>query len=98
MSVFTQRLKYARLAKGLSQERLGVESGLDEMSASARMNRYEQGVRVPDVELVQKIASVLDVPVAYFYSTDDDEAELLLAFHRLPQLTKKQILEYLRRL
>lgn len=87
MSVFAQRLKEARLRTGLSQERLGIEAGLDPMSASARMNRYEQGKRVPDAQLVERIAAVLGVPVAYLHSGDDEEAELLLKFRRL---TKKQ--------
>lgn len=82
MSVLARRLKDARQQAGLSQERLGIEAGLDPMSASTRMNRYELGKRVPDVELMERIAAVLQVPVAYFYA-GDDEAELLLKFHGL---------------
>lgn len=69
---------------GLSQERLGWDAGLDEASASARMNRYERGTRAPDLELLERIGTVLDVPAPYFYATDDLTAKLLLAFHRLP--------------
>jgi transcriptional regulator with XRE-family HTH domain len=61
---------------------LGIEAGLDPMSASTRMNRYELGKRVPDVELMERIAAVLRVSVAYFYARDD-EAELLLKFQAL---------------
>lgn len=71
MSVFGRRLKEARLRAGLSQEQLGMEAGLDPMSASARMNRYELGKRAPNFELVERIAKVLKVPAAYFYASDD---------------------------
>jgi transcriptional regulator with XRE-family HTH domain len=53
------------------------------MSASTRMNRYELGKRVPDLELVERLAKVLDVPAAYFYAVTDDEATLLVKFHRM---------------
>jgi DNA-binding XRE family transcriptional regulator len=42
-TVFSARLKEARIAAGLSQERLGVVAGIEEASASARMNQYERG-------------------------------------------------------
>jgi transcriptional regulator with XRE-family HTH domain len=88
MSSFGERLKAVRLAAGMSQERLGVEAGIQEESASARMNRYERGTRAPAFELVQRIAKALDVPVTYFYASNDLEAELLLAFHRLDKRGK----------
>ena len=42
-NIFSIRLKMARKAKSLSQERLGILAGIDESSASARMNQYETG-------------------------------------------------------
>jgi hypothetical protein len=39
-----------------------------------------------------QIAAVLKVPPAYFYSVDDEEAQLLLLFYRLDPPGKKQIL------
>ena len=95
MSVFAQRLKAARLRTGLSQERLGIEAGLDPMSASARMNRYEQGKRVPDAQLVERIAAVLGVPVAYLHSVDDEEANLLLKFHRLNRKQRAKVIAFI---
>lgn len=93
MANFGERLKAARMAAGLSQERLGIEAGIQEESASARMNRYEKGTRAPAVEIVERIAEVLDVPVSYFYSHDDEEARLLLAFHRMSQERRTEILK-----
>lgn len=93
MNVLGRRLKQARQLAGLSQEQLGIQAELDPMSASTRMNRYELGKRVPDYELVERIASVLKVPTSYFYSSNDDEAQLLLSFHRLTQSRRAQVLE-----
>lgn len=93
MSTFGVRLKSARLAVGLSQEQLGVQAGIEEASASARMNRYEKGTRAPALEIVQRIACVLRVPVSYFFSEDDDEAELLLAFYHMSVKQRKDVLQ-----
>lgn len=93
MSVFATRLKEARLRTGLSQERLGLEAGLDPMSASARMNRYELGKRMPDPALVERLGDVLGVPGCYFYATDDEAARLLLAFSKLSDLDRAKVVE-----
>tara|TARA_R110002072_G_scaffold284396_5_gene448692 strand:+ start:21658 stop:21957 length:300 start_codon:yes stop_codon:yes gene_type:complete len=93
MSVFSARLKEARIAAGLSQERLGVLAGIEEASASARMNQYERGKHHPDYSVVERLAGVLDVPAAYFYAKSDDMAELLTAFHRASPARQRQLLE-----
>ena len=97
MSVLAKRLKEARLKAGLSQARLGVLAGIDEASASARMNQYERGKHLPDWLTVQNIASVLKLPVAYFYAEDDAEAELLLVFNALPVEAREEAVKSLRR-
>ena len=74
---FTKRLKEARRAAGLSQERLGLEVGLDPATASARMNQYERGVHAPNIGTVQEIARVLRLPTAYFFCESDEEARVL---------------------
>lgn len=94
MSVFAKRLKEARLRAGLSQERLGIEAGLDPMSASTRMNRYELGKRMPDPLVVKQLAAILKVPVAYLHSVDDEEAELLLKFHRLNKKQRAKVVAF----
>jgi len=95
MSSFGERLRAARVAAGMSQERLGIEAGIEEASASARMNRYERGTRAPAVEIVERIAIVLNVPVSYFYSQDDEEASLLIAFHRMPTKQRIELLRHI---
>ena len=92
MSTFCKRLKQARLAAGISQERLGIEAGIEPASASARMNQYESGKHVPNPTTVQQIAEALDLPPSYFYSVDDDEARMLALFHRLPVEARRRVL------
>lgn len=98
MSVLAKRIKQARIRAGLSQERLGLDAGLDEMSASTRMNRYELGKRVPAPDLVERLSEVLSVPAAYFYAVEDDEAELLIKFNKLGVDERVQLMERLNEL
>lgn len=95
MSVLAKRLKEARIRAGLSQERLGLEAGLDEMSASTRMNRYELGKRVPTPELVERFGEALNVPAAFFYASDDEIAELLIRFHQLSMPERNQVISFI---
>ncbi|WP_087744116.1 MULTISPECIES: helix-turn-helix domain-containing protein [unclassified Acidovorax] len=86
------RLKQARLAAGLSQKMLGIEAGIDEFVASARINRYELGVHRPDLLTVRKLAQVLGVPMAYFYADEEDEiAELLFRYGKVEPSVRKAV-------
>jgi transcriptional regulator with XRE-family HTH domain len=87
-----QRLKIARQNAGLSQKQLGIAAGIDEFSASPRINQYERGKHTPDYATAERLASVLKVPVAYFYSKDDKLAELILLFNQLPAQHKRKVL------
>ncbi|HAU5566374.1 TPA: XRE family transcriptional regulator [Serratia fonticola] len=78
---FCKRLKYVRLAKQLSQKGLGIAAGIDEFSASARINRYEVGKHQPDLLTLQLLAKALEIPAAYFLAEDDQLAEMILHFH-----------------
>ncbi|OWT72848.1 MULTISPECIES: helix-turn-helix domain-containing protein [unclassified Achromobacter] len=96
--MLTSRLKEARLRAGISQERLGVLAGLDEMSASSRMNQYERGKHTPGFFLIERLASALDIPAPWFYARDDDMAEMLMAYHSLPPALKLEALAHMRQL
>jgi len=89
------RLRLARKAKGLSQEKLGILAGIDESSASARMNQYERGKHVPDFLVASKIAEVLELPTAYFYVEDDALAEILQKSYLLDAEKKNQLLNFI---
>lgn len=77
-----KRLKEARLAMGISQKKLGIAAGMDEFSASARMNHYEIGRHTPDYSTLNRIATVLNLPVAYFYAESSELAELIKFFYQ----------------
>ncbi|UYZ85075.1 helix-turn-helix domain-containing protein [Entomomonas sp. E2T0] len=89
--IFCYRLKQARQAKGLSQKILGIHAGIDEFVASTRVNRYEKGVHEADIETTHRLAIVLDVPLAFFYTNDDFLADIIMKFEKLPQQTKLTI-------
>ncbi|MCL9677703.1 helix-turn-helix domain-containing protein [Acinetobacter sp. ACZLY 512] len=97
-NVFAMRLRLARKAKNLSQERLGILAGIDESSASARMNQYEKGKHTPDFLMASQIARVLDVPAAYFYIEDDQLAEIIKQSYSLGSEQKEKILSYIKSL
>lgn len=92
------RLKIARKAKKLSQERLGILAGIDEASASARMNQYETGKYAPDLLMVTKIAEVLEVPVAYFYTENNLMAEIIMQLQFLTELQQKEVLDFVNKI
>ncbi|MGT8022878.1 helix-turn-helix domain-containing protein, partial [Escherichia coli] len=50
-----ERLKEARCRAGLSQRSLGLLVGFDPASASSRMNHYEKGRHVPDIDTLRRI-------------------------------------------
>lgn len=97
-SVIARRLREARLRAGLSQERLGILAGIDEFSASARMNQYERGKHVPDLLTVERVAAVLGVSASYFYARDENVAELLLLFGGLSDVRQEEAIMLLREL
>lgn len=92
MSTLSKRIREARLRARISQEKLAIEIGIDPASASARMNRYEQGTRVPDPAIVERIAKELGLPAAYFYAVEDDEAKLLRWFSQLSAEDRSELM------
>jgi len=87
-----KRLKQARTAAGLSQKGLGIAAGIDEFSASARMNQYETGKHMPDFLTLKHIGRVLKLPVAFFYAEDNDLAGIIESFHKMSKTGRKKLL------
>lgn len=77
-----KRLKSARLAAGLSQEKLSELLGIEGMNTRSRVSSYEVGRTEPPFNLVKKIAKVLDYPAEYFYAEDDDFALTILELYK----------------
>ena len=96
-SPIAKRLKEARTEAGFSQKSLGIAAGIDEFSASARINQYERGKHTPDYETVEKLARVLSFPVPYFYATDDEMAEMIVEFGKLSSKKRREVIALLRK-
>lgn len=93
---FAQRLRALRQAQGISQTDLGVRMGLPPDVASARINRYEQGVHVPDLDTLDAMAKELGVPLPALFA-EGAMAELITAFARLPDEAQEKVLATVRR-
>lgn len=91
-SPFPRRLKAARTAKGFSQQGLGLRLGMDDNTASARMNQYERGKHTPDYQTLKRMAVELGVPVSYFFCEDELSAEMGNLFDRLTNDQKKMVI------
>ncbi|MEO8977707.1 MAG: helix-turn-helix transcriptional regulator [Casimicrobiaceae bacterium] len=98
LPLFARRLKAARARAGLTQVELGVGAGIDEYSASARVNQYERGKHWPDFGTAARLAAVLRVPTAYFYAEEDAVAELVLRYFALKSQRKRALLDFALRL
>lgn len=95
--VIARRLKEARQRIGISQYALGVAAGIDEMSASPRVNQYERGKHAPGFQMAKRLAEALSVPVSYLFTEDDCLAEVLTLYGALPEGKRDELLEWLRR-
>lgn len=84
-SMFTRRLKAARLALGISQRELGRRIGLLEDVVSSRVTRYERGTSEPDFETAGKLARELGVPLAWLL------ADIILAAAKLPPAEQEKL-------
>ncbi|QIR14680.1 helix-turn-helix domain-containing protein [Shewanella aestuarii] len=95
-SPIPERLKLARKKLGISQKELGIRVGMDESSASGRMNHYEKGRHVPDIQSLKKMANELNVPLNYFFCEDDQSAELAIVIASLSDDEKSLLLKTLK--
>lgn len=57
-----KKIKLARIEKDFNQEQLAAQIKANQKSIS----RYENGVAVPSIETLLKVAKVLEKPVGYF--------------------------------
>jgi transcriptional regulator with XRE-family HTH domain len=76
----------------IPQDKLGVAIGIDEGCSSARISRYETGTHEPPFATALMLASVLEVPVAFFYCDDDGLANLLVCYATLSERQRAQVL------
>ncbi|HFK2947137.1 helix-turn-helix transcriptional regulator [Stenotrophomonas maltophilia] len=95
-----QRLRAARAAKGWTQAQLGeLLMGVDDPNTTApRISRYERGLHKPDLETIEKLAELLDLPAAYFLAASDVVAEAILVLTQLDARKQKEALALLKSL
>lgn len=78
---FGKLVKKIRMEKGITQLELGKMIGLSE----GTMSKIENGIRTPDIPLIEKLAPALGVPYSrlFFYENETDltEEEFLIIKH-----------------
>ena len=94
--IFANRLRAARLTAGLTQEALGVATGIVVDVARTRINRYERGVNECDLRTAKKLADVLGMPLAALYADTDEIAEVIVAFAKLPRAEQRTVVNELK--
>lgn len=65
---------------------------LPEDVASTRINRYERGVHLPDLETAERMAEALGVPLPYLLAKDERLAQAILGFSSLSKQAQDKIL------
>ncbi|WP_426701662.1 XRE family transcriptional regulator [Rhodanobacter sp. Col0626] len=70
----------------------------DKANGSVRINRYEQRVNRADMDTAATLACALDIPLAYLFAEEDDQAEMLLAFAQLSKGERSKLLSQIRQM
>ena len=73
-----QRIAKCRKLRGLTQAELGMKVGFTSTNASIRIVQYENGTRIPKIDIVIKIANALDVDVFQFVYLSDNANNAIL--------------------
>lgn len=90
-----ERLRDARTKAALSQRTLGIRIGFDPASASSRMNHYEKGRHIPDIDTLRRMAEELKVPLNYFFCDDKSMAELVVLISQMSEDERAKLIETL---
>lgn len=69
-----------------------MKAGIDENSASSRVNQYETGKHVPDFTTAHLLAKALKTSTAYLYAENDRLAELILLFDKMSAENQEKLL------
>jgi transcriptional regulator with XRE-family HTH domain len=73
--------------------------GVDDSNTTApRISRYERGMHKPDLETIEKLAELLDLPAAYFVAASDVVAEAILVLSQLDGPKQAKALQLLKAL
>jgi transcriptional regulator with XRE-family HTH domain len=87
-----------RTAAGLTQKELGVRAGIDSSVASQRVNQYERQRHQPAFDIVRRLAHVLKVPPAYFYTSDENLADLIVLYGKFSAMERSNLITIARKM
>ena len=73
-----ERIKKARVFRGMTQKELGIAVGFNEKNADVRIAQYESNTRRPKDSLIYKMADVLDVGFFTLYEPRPHNAESIM--------------------
>ena len=73
-----ERIKRARVFRGMTQKELGIAVGFNEKNADVRIAQYESNTRRPKDNLLYKMADVLDVGFFALYEPRQYNAESIM--------------------
>ena len=79
----------------MTQKELGIRIGMDQSSASSRMNHYEKDRHTPDIQTLQRMADELKVPLNYFFCENTESAELACLIDKLSIEKRQKLIELL---
>lgn len=66
-----QRIKKARLHRGLTQRELGLLVGFSKNSADVRIAQYESSSRKPKADIKERLSEVLKMNPRYFFMSEE---------------------------
>lgn len=90
----SERIRYFRKKRGMTQKYLGIEAGLPQVSAEVRITQYETTGRSPRPDLTERIADVLNVsPLALNVPDIDTDLGLIHTLFALEDMYGLKITE-----
>jgi transcriptional regulator with XRE-family HTH domain len=70
-STLGQRIKQARLKKGLTQTQLAKKAGASSHTVICDYERGKRGKKRPDIRFLLKVAEALDISINYLFLGKD---------------------------
>ena len=70
-NIFAERLKHAREKRGITQEQLAEKLGITPRTLQSYESACTVNVRVPNLEIVSQIATILECDITYLTGEND---------------------------
>lgn len=70
-NIFAERLKHAREKRGITQEQLAEKLGITPRALQSYESACTVNVRVPNLEIVSQIATILECDITYLTGEND---------------------------